>query len=547
MTLEKDGLPEDTGSPRYLEIRSNSIIQRDTKALVSPEVTQRFHALFSGCEHAYGTYNNIDFDKRRDDGKFKGQAITKREPVTHRLWADHLAGISGLGIIPIRDDNTVMFGAIDIDAYEDLDHGRIAGALAKFGYPLVTCRSKSGGAHLYCFSMEPVPAVEMQKRLQEIAARLGHGTAEIFPKQSVIRVEKQDLGSWINCPYFNAADTIRYAIRATGDAMTADEFLDTAEAAKQPAGWFADALPRNTDALPNGPPCLQHLMELGFPPGTWNCGMFNLGVYCRKAHPDGWKGHLIQLNAKNFPPDKWPMSDLEEIMKSLTKKEYFYQCGKQPLVQHCDRVTCRKRKFGVGGANSLPVLSSLTKLLTDPPLWFVEIDGHRLELTTEALLNPIQFQIKCADHNVIVPLVKRSVWTEHLRAPMEGVQEIPVSDDSGIDDSSSKGHFLELFEQFCLDRSQARTLEEVRLGKPYTGDNGVTQFRLSDLMVFLARKNFKDLRRHNVVSILKDQGATNRQVKFQGGRVLRLWSVPSFGRVDGPLPLPEEILDQGRF
>jgi hypothetical protein len=129
---------------------------------------------------------------------------------------------------------------------------------------------------------------------------------------------------------------------------------------------------------------------------------------------------------------------------------------------------------------------------------------------------------------------------------MEGVHQIPVSDDSGIDDSSSKGHFLELFEQFCLDRAQARTIEEVRLGKPFT-EHGVTQFRLSDLMAYLGRKNFKDLRRHNVVSILKDQGATNRQVKFLGGRVLRLWSVPAFGRVDGPLPIPDEVLDQGGY
>jgi len=290
------------------------------------KLASRFYALFAGLERAHGVYTHIARDQSRSDGKLKGQATTVRAPVTDELWAAHLAGGAGIGVIPIRDDNTVLFGAIDIDVYADMDHGRIASAIARAKLLLIPCRSKSGGAHIYLFCKEPVPAADMQRKLQQIAGRLGFGNSEIYPKQTTVRADKQDLGSWLNMPYQDAPNTNRYALRADGDPMTAEEFLDAAAGATAAAEWVAEPLPlAAAGALPEGPPCLQALMAQGFPEGTWQSGMFNLGVYCRKAQPDNWKGHLIQLNAINFPPDKWPASDLDGIMKSLSKKDYSYQ------------------------------------------------------------------------------------------------------------------------------------------------------------------------------------------------------------------------------
>ncbi len=147
-----------------------------------------------------------------------------------------------MGIIPIRDDSTCVFGAIDIDVYADIDHVQIVAMLAKLGYPLVVCRSKSGGAHVYLFAAEPVPAAKMQAKLRDIAARLGHGTAEIFPKQIKIGGDR-DLGSWINMPYFDHAETVRPALGANGDPLPAERFLDYAEATKATGEWFDEPLP----------------------------------------------------------------------------------------------------------------------------------------------------------------------------------------------------------------------------------------------------------------------------------------------------------------
>jgi hypothetical protein len=529
------------------ENNMNKMINDTTSPSPARTLAKQFHAQFLGSARSHGSYSSIAPDPTRGDGKNKGVAVTLREPVTDELWEGHLAGTYGLGIIPIRDDgtNTCSWGCIDVDVYSDLDLGSVAAQIAKMKLPLVPCRSKSGGIHVLAFSAEPVPASLMQRKLQDLAARLGFAKSEIFPKQTVLN-NSQDCGSWLNMPYMDSVNTNRYAVLANGDALNAEEFLVLCELAKQPPEWFAQPLARTTDPLPDGPPCLNHLMQMGFPPGTWNCGTFNLGVFARKKYPDDWKGHLVQLNALNFPIDKWPSSDLDGIFKSLSKKDYSYQCNTSPLLEHCDRGACRKRKYGVGGSGSLPTLSSLTKLLTTPPIWFLEVEGVRVELSTEQLLNPLQFQIVCADNNVLVPVIGRGAWVEYLRPCMASVNEVPVCDDgSGDDDSSAKSHFLDLLESFCMGRAQGHDMNDILMGKPFT-ENGRTYFRFLSLTTFLTRVMFK-FRRNDIVAILKGLGATNRQDRV-GGRVTRVWSVPAFARGDTtPLPVPPGLLDQKPF
>jgi hypothetical protein len=79
----------------------------------------RFKAIFSGLDIAYGTYK---IEGSRGDGKQSGKAVVVRKPPTDDLWEKHLQGVEpSLGIIPIRADNTCIWGCIDIDQYP-LDH-----------------------------------------------------------------------------------------------------------------------------------------------------------------------------------------------------------------------------------------------------------------------------------------------------------------------------------------------------------------------------------------------------------------------------------------
>jgi len=188
------------------------------------ELAARFHALFAGLERSHGVFWHLD--KEREDGKLTSsrQPETILEPVTDALWMEHLAGRNGLGIVPIREDSTCKFGAIDIDVYDGLDHAAIAGVLVERNMPLIPCRSKSGGCHIYLFTKEPVSAESMRTKLSEIAALLGHGGSEIFPVQA--KLAEKDFGSWLNVPYYNVAETTRYAVRPDGESLSAEQFLE---------------------------------------------------------------------------------------------------------------------------------------------------------------------------------------------------------------------------------------------------------------------------------------------------------------------------------
>ncbi len=58
------------------------------------------------------------------------------------------------------------------------------------------CRSKSGGAHLFLFTKQSVPAVTMRNKLYEIAAYLGYAEWEIFPKKTEIKASRGKNGNF---------------------------------------------------------------------------------------------------------------------------------------------------------------------------------------------------------------------------------------------------------------------------------------------------------------------------------------------------------------
>ncbi len=124
-----------------------------------------------------------------------------------------------LGIIPIRADNTTKWGCLDIDTYP-LDHRSLITRIRKLGLPLVYCKSKSGGAHLFLFMKNPIASKLVRTKLIDMAASLGQSDSEVFPKQSGIQPEKGDLGNFLNLTYFHSDKSVRYAIKDNVTAAT---------------------------------------------------------------------------------------------------------------------------------------------------------------------------------------------------------------------------------------------------------------------------------------------------------------------------------------
>jgi hypothetical protein len=149
------------------------------KANAAPpnDFVQRMMELFAGHPDAHGTHGEPVKDGLKWD--IKSTAKTIRRPVTLRLWQDHLSGKRPLGVITIGPDGTCKWGSIDVDQY-DVSLLEIIARVEWHKLPLVPCRSKSGGLHLFLFVTEWHSAAVVQAALRAMAAKLGLGGCEIL-------------------------------------------------------------------------------------------------------------------------------------------------------------------------------------------------------------------------------------------------------------------------------------------------------------------------------------------------------------------------------
>ena len=140
-------------------------------------IMDKFKSIFLGLEIAYGQYQP---GERGDSGKQKGKAFIVRGQVTDELWQNHLEGKGpALGIIPITQDNSCRWGCIDIDEY-NFDHTSFVKSIRDHKLPLIVCRSKSGGAHVFLFTKENIPASLMQSKLKKWQSYLGMKGQKFF-------------------------------------------------------------------------------------------------------------------------------------------------------------------------------------------------------------------------------------------------------------------------------------------------------------------------------------------------------------------------------
>ena len=76
------------------------------------------------------------------------------------------------------------------------------------------------------FTEDCIPEQDMQDVLTQWSAGLGYGGSEIFPKQVSLNLERGDVGNFLNMPYFDHENGLRYAFNLDGTAATFDESLE---------------------------------------------------------------------------------------------------------------------------------------------------------------------------------------------------------------------------------------------------------------------------------------------------------------------------------
>jgi|TARA_R110000822_G_scaffold13777_4_gene48739 hypothetical protein len=498
----------------------------------------KFAGIFDGLRQAYGTYN---VKRKNANGKNLGKASLVREPRTTALWENHLSGEGvSIGIIPINETNECRWGCLDIDEYP-LDHKVLVEKIRKAKLPLVVCRSKSGGAHCFLFCTEWIAAKEMQEVLQSLSAGLGYGTCEVFPKQIQLNLDRGDVGNFLNIPYYDASDGLRYAIHDDGSAATLSEFFELHEKHVQTPEQLLALTIEATDGtpVPDGPPCLQHLCSQKISEGSRNNGLFNIGVFLRKAFPDAWETEILNYNANYLVPPL-PLSEVNVVAKQLQKKDYTYKCKDSPINAFCNADLCRTRKHGVDATATGTLIANLRKYNSQPPVWFVDVNGQPLEMDTEGLMNQPAFQRSCVEQLNFMPRTQtKEVWEGRLNHLLMDMTQTEGNVREVSQDASIAGQFYDFLEEWCTSKQRASEREEILLRRPYTDEeDGVTYFRLKDFDAFLRKNRFFDFKPHKMAQRLRDINGKSILLKVSG-KPIRVWSIPAHEQHAVEVPAPD--------
>ena len=460
-----------------------------------------FFKVFPGLTRAYGQF----FITERKGPKLDGYGKTIRESYTAQLWKEHLDGKTGLGVIPINENNQCKWGCLDVDDYS-VDIEKISKQFVKKN--LIVCRSKSGGAHI------------------DIVKAFGFVKYDLRPQQTKL-INKEDVGSWLNMPYFGGDQTDRYALY-DGEVLTSDLFIKwvnkfSVENLDEIDLKFIKKLNKSNEILPGGPPCLQQLLSQGaLGEGGRNNGLFNIGVYLRKRFPDEWQEKLEEYNDEYLDPPLKPR-EFTTVLNSLDKKSYNYKCKDSPINSVCNKTKCLTCEYGINDEGTMPVLNSITKILTNPPQYFLTLSEKKIgPLSSKQIYSFIDFkQVVFENLDMLLPKINDKLWTETVNDLMSRVVSVEAPKDS-----SNEGRLFELLERFCTGSTSSTEIEDLLRGKAIIQQE-VTEFRINDFMEFLDRHRFKEFKLHEITAYLKNLGANHSGKKIKG-KFTNTWSIPNF-------------------
>jgi hypothetical protein len=348
-------------------------------------------------------------------------------------------------------------------------------------------RSKSGGAHVFLFTVDYVSAGLMQDKLNEIRSVLGYGGSEVFPKQRELK-SKDDTGNFLNLPYFNGDDTVRYCFNSNAESVNLRTFYELYDATKITEEQLLELkIKRPETPYSDGPPCIELMIQNRVGEGGRNNALFHYGVYAKSKWPENWKSKIILFNETAM--DK-PLSDTEVniITKQHEKKDWGYKCNDQPMCSLCDKKLCKTRKFGIGQEAVFPNLSDLQVVNLEEPYYYMNVDGDRLYLdSAKHLTNQSLFQEECVKQlRFNPPTLKTNEWKQKTNLLLENAEITEPAEGTG-----TKDILRNYLEDYCVNRIQKDDYEDLKNGGTYTKE-GYHYFVFDNFFHnYLSRKHWK--------------------------------------------------------
>lgn len=171
-----------------------------------------FMSLFGGRTDAYGTW---------EGGSVKAD-------VAYSAFARHLYGQELIGIYPLTDNSTVMWGCTDIDV-DEIDLAlNLKTAFEIKGIQSFVEKTRRG-YHVWVFADDWIPAPIMRRAFLAAHEAVKVPAKEVNPKQE----EATGLGNYVRLPYPNGINEMpenRYVLsEATLEPISLKEFLTEAK------------------------------------------------------------------------------------------------------------------------------------------------------------------------------------------------------------------------------------------------------------------------------------------------------------------------------
>ena len=480
-----------------------------------------YRKLFSGNMSAHGVH--LRTGETDETGKTRGKNYTIVEPVIDELYVKHLVGEQGLGIIPIRSDGTVVFSVLDVDVYST-DHAQILQTIYGYSLPLIPFRSKSGGLHLYIFYDSAVKANESITILTQLKHLLClDKKTEIFPKQKALKPD--EVGNWINLPYFNSLETTQYLICRDGTSLDlgpALAYIKSNRISKKDIERILEALP-----LSDAPPCLQGIY-LASTTSHRNNYLFSMAVYYKAKLGDDFENAVVEANSALDKPIEIDRLQRTAIA-SNRKKNYCYNCSEEPIVSICDKTECKKRKYGIGGSEVSDLsYEEFTQYKSDPPYYGWKIDSVELKFFKESdIINQAMFRELCFRHLHKLPMkLADNVWTRIVNTAIVNMQVQEVNKE---DDISSGSLFTTYLTEFMTKRAPAVTKDQLLVDRVYYDkDYHIYIFKPKNFVIFLhVQKQFRVYQQTEIQDKLRSLGAVPCRVYISSiGHAERFWSLP---------------------
>lgn len=460
-------------------------------SVIDDPIVERFSDLFVGNLEAHGQFTYLR-GKFQEGEKVLGEGKTLKVAPSLETYRAHLAGDTGLGIIPINTQSECRFCVVDFDIYSSRAVNDVLNLVDNLNLPLLPFTSKSGGLHLYVFFSNFFPVNECKSRVLTLINKSGISfihkkyrkeeggpfqELEVFPKQNTLNVSgKVGVGNWINIPYFDHMKT-KSGLLKGNKILPIEEALEICELAALSTN--VESLEESIATMPDKdiPPCLQliHALKPSLR-NNRNNYLFNLGIMLRKKDPDSFEEHLFAANRRlEHPLEERELAST--IIASLTKTPhtYTYRCTSSPSVQYCIKDECKLREYGIDGEEGYFSNLDYGDMFQYNGMrsyyeWEVRVPGQdfiRMRFDSEAeLINQNKFRQLSVRYLHILPAkIKESEWSKIVQ---NALSELEIIDLDPREDDSPENMVRTYISDFISERSEGtKTLGDVLLKRVY--------------------------------------------------------------------------------